>query len=184
MAVLASIGGWFKQLGSSIAGMLGSVEEREIGILKTVFAIEDDLKSAVAQLKGFKTFKFDPKFKTRVINVPRAYEGIQDLLDIVIHGLRDKFTELRDSVVTLGHTLESTGGRLTDNEGPSAVANVASKFAAIAVALESFQESFHTALEFEEMLLDIKTRLESLEDLFLPQDKPRKWVTEKLRKRV
>ena len=181
---MSAIGDWFSSLGGSIKSLFLSTEEHTIGVVETFFKIKDDLASAVSTLKGFKTFEFDPSLKTRVISVPRAYEGIQDLLDLIIHGLRDKFDELHHATETLLADLEGLHGRTTDQEGPSGVANVASKFATIAIGLDHFQQAFHKVLELEQMLLDIKERLETLDDLFLPQDRPREYVTERRRKRV
>jgi hypothetical protein len=179
-----SIGSWFRSLGSSIASLFVSTEEKFVGVIDVFFKVEDDLKAAVQTFKDLEKFDFDPKWRTRVINVPRAIEAIQQTFDIIRFGLRDKFDELRSTVETLINTLKGDQGRSVSDEGPSAVANVASKVASISIALTQFQEAFHTAVQFEQMIDDIKQKIESLDDLFLPQDKPRKYITKKRRARV
>jgi hypothetical protein len=171
---------WLKGIGAAIARLFTASVDAETGIFTAFFSIKDDVNAFVANLQSFGRFEFDPKWKTRVINVPRAIEGIQELFDILIHGLRDKFTELARTVETLANTLEGTGRQ---DDGPSGIANVQERLTTIKLACVHFQEAFHQALEIETMLLDIKNRVETLDDLFLPQSSSKTSVDVHYRKR-
>jgi hypothetical protein len=173
---------WLKSIGSAIKNLFFAAADAETGVFTAFFSIKDDVTAFVRNLERFKTPKFDPKWKTRVINVPRAYEGITELIDIILHGFRDKFRELIHSIETVVNVLEQSAKGAQD-DGPSGIANVQEKLATLKLAVVDFQKAFHTALEIETMLLDVKERLETLEDLFLPQGSSKTTVDVRYRKR-
>jgi hypothetical protein len=166
----------------SLGNLFTSAVDAETGIFDAFFTIQDDVHAFVANLDQFARFDFDPKWKTRVISLPAAWDSIFDLVDIITHGFKDKFVELERSVQTLTNTLQQRGIRQPD-EGPSGIANVQERLAAIKLAVVNFQQAFHTALEIQQMALDVKNRLESLDDLFLPQTSAKRVVDIKYRKR-
>ena len=172
---------WLRSLGHGIASLFRSGVDFETGAFSAFFSIKDDVTAFVANLRGFQHFEFDPKFKTRVINVPRAYEAINDLFDIILHGLRDKFQDLAQAVETVVNTIEQHNP--PGEEGPSGIANVQERMTTIKLAIVDFQKAFHIALDIEQTLLDVKQRVETLEDLFLPQGSTKKTVDAHYRKR-
>ena len=176
-----TLGGWFRGLGHAIGSLFTASVDAETGAFTAFFAIKDDITAMIARIDGFKRFTFDPKWKTRVINVPRAVEGFQDLYDIIFHSLRDKFDELRQAVETVVATIEQHPP--PGDEGPSGIANVQARLTTIKLAIVNFQAAFHLALDLEQTLLDIKQRIETLDDLFLPQGNTKKTVDEHYRKR-
>lgn len=182
MSLISGIGDWLRRLGRALSHLFVQAVDTETGVFDAYFSMSDDIHAFVANLRGFRRFEFDPKFKTRVINVPRAYDAINDLLDIIIHGLRDKFTELGDRVTTIKNTLEPS--HAPPEEGAGAVANVQAQLATFKLACVHLKEAFHDALEIEQMLLDVKQRLETLDDLFLPQGNPKQIVDKHYRARI
>lgn len=185
MASLKGIGDWFKGLGSAISSLFTSVIQTEVSTIDTYQRALNDVQAAVQVFKDFEHFEFDPKFKTRVISVPKAWEGINELFDIVVHGLHDKFVELEGAVrILLGNLQSVLSPTRPGDEGPSAVGDIASKVAQMEVALVSFGDAFHEAVQFVQMLDDVKSRVETLDDLFLPQNKARKFLTERSYKRI
>jgi hypothetical protein len=173
---------WLKSIGSAIKRLFFAAADAETGVFTAFFSIKDDVNAFVQNLSKFKAPKFDPKWKTRVINVPRAYDGITELLDIIIHGFRDKFQELTHSIETVVNVLEQSAKGQQD-DGPSGIANVQEKLTTLKLAVTDFQKAFHTALEIETMLLDVKNRIETLDDLFLPQSSSKTTVDVHYRKR-
>jgi len=153
----------------------------ETGIFDAFFSIKDDVHAFIANLSQFERFDFDPKWKTRVISLPQAWDSIFELVDIITHGFKDKFIELERSVETLLNTIQQSP-RAPD-EGPSGIANVQERLTALKLAVVDFQQAFHTALQIEQMALDVKQRLERLDDLFLPQGSSKTVVDVKYRKR-
>ena len=178
---MSSIGDWFRGLGSGIASLFTHAVDTETGLFDAYFAISDDVKAAVATLESFKHFTFDPKWKNRVINVPRAVEGINDVVDIVVHGFKDKFTELKDVVEEIVNLVGESRG--PPEEGAGGLANVQSKLATIKLVTVKLKVAMHDVLQLEQMLADMKQRVETLEDLFLPQGNPKLTVDEHYRKR-
>jgi len=181
MSVGSTLGGWLRSLGHGIGSLFQASVDAETGAFTAFFAIKDDVTTFVETLRNLKRFDFDPKFKTRVINVPRAYDGINDLFDIIFHGLRDKFDELRHAVETVIATIEQHPP--PGDEGPSGIANVQERLTTIKLAIVNFQQAFHNAVQLEQMLVDIKQRLETLDDLFLPQGSTKKTVDKHYRQR-
>ncbi len=175
---------WLRSLGHAISNLFTSAVDFETGIYTAFFSMEDDTKAFIAQLSGFKHFEFDPKWKTRVINVPRAYAGINELFDILMHGLLDKFKALGESVTTLVNVIKSDSGRPVPDDGGPGVAAVQEKMATIKLAVTDLQTAFHLALDIEQTLLDLKQRAESLDDLFLPAGRTKTAVTVHYRKRT
>jgi hypothetical protein len=171
-----------KSLLSALGGLFTSAVDAETGIFDAFFKMQDDVHAFVANLKQFERFDFDPQWKTRVISLPAAWDSIFDLVDIIFHGFRDKFTELEHSLRVLGNVLKQSGTRQPE-EGPSGIANVQEKLTTIKLAVVEFEQAFHAALELEEMALNVKNRLETLDDLFLPQGSSKTTVDIKYRKR-
>jgi len=179
------IGDLFKKLFGAVNDLIDSTAVSITGIEDSFNEMKDDLQSAIDAVKDFEHFDFDPKWKTRVISLPSAWEGIQDLLDIILHGLSDKFAQLRQSCETLVSTIKmDIAPARTGDEGPSKLGDIGSKLASFAIAVEQFRNAFKEAVDLVQMLDDIKKRMETLDDVFLPQAKKRKWLTERTYKRV
>lgn len=146
--------------------------------------LEADTLNLVQAVKDLKHFEFDPKWKTRVINVPRAIEGIQDIFDIVVHGFRDKFSEIHQSILTLKVALEGANiGHFTSPEPQARLTKIVDWFGALYIALQAFEKAYHDATDIVSMVDDVKRRIETLDDLFLPQGNPKIVVDVSYRKR-
>jgi hypothetical protein len=167
MSLLSKLLEWFRKIGAALSSLFGSAVNAETGVIDAYFTIRDDIEAFVKNLTAFKKFEFDPQWKTRVISLPRAWDGIWELFDIIFHGLRDKFEELQIATETVLNVLKQA--QRPPDDGPSGIANVQEKLTTFKLAVVDFQKAFHTALEIEQTLIDIKNRLETLDDLFLPQ---------------
>lgn len=165
-----------------LAGLFTSAVDAETGVFDAFFHIQDDVHAFVLNVRQFERFDFNPQWKTRVISLPAAWDSIQDLIELIFHGFRDKFIELERAVTVVVNVLKDSTGRVPD-EGPSGIANVQAKLATMKLAMVHFQQAFHAALELETMALDLKQRLESLDDIFLPQGSSKTVVDISYRKR-
>ena len=176
-----ALGDWFRSLGHAVGSLFTSAVDSETGIFDAYFSIKDDVEAAVRTLEDFKHFDFNPAWKNRVINVPRAIDGINDVADIIVHGFKDKFIELRDVVREIVSLIGEQRG--PPEEGAGGLANVQSKLATVKLVTIRLKAAMHNVLELEQMLSDMKQRVETLEDLFLPQGSTKKTVDEHYRKR-
>jgi hypothetical protein len=169
------------QIWNALGGMFTQAVDTETGIFDAYFSMKDDFEAAVRTLEDFKHFDFAPQWKTKVISVPRAIEGINDLFDIVVHQLKDKFTEVRDVVREIVNIVGEQRG--PPEEGAGGIANVQAKLATIKLITVRLKTAMHGLLQLEQMLSDVKSRVETLDDLFLPQGSTKKTVDIRYRKR-
>lgn len=171
-----------KALLHAIGGLFTTAVNAETGLFDAFFKMQDDVaafRSAILQLGKF---DFNPKWRSRVISLPRAWDGIQDLFEILRHGFTGKFQELFHAIETVKNVIEQSAQRQPD-EGPSGLANVQEKLTVFKLAVTDFEVAFHAALDISQMALDVKNRLESLDDIFLPSGSAKTVVDVKYRKR-
>jgi hypothetical protein len=160
--------------------LFSAVDKQIIGVAEFVDKIEAALLNAQQQLKDFQTFDFDPKFKTRVISVPRAVNSFQDLWLTITQDLLAKFRELENNVKFIKDRLTGNVPREgTEAEVPAAV-NLLSE---IQTFLTVFGDTFTKLVDLTGTIDDIKKRIETLDDLFLPQGSTKTTVDIKYRKR-
>ena len=142
--------------------------------------IQKNFKTEVQKLKDF---KFNPHWKTRVINVPIAIEQVKDLIDEIFHQVIDRVKDIIQPIedsVNAAQIVQSTRPVAGVGE-PTGFARTLNKAETLAGYIRfGFQESrkaFDAAKELTELFLDITHRIEKLEDVFLQQGNPRKRVT-------
>ena len=160
------------------------MDDNSTKVISTYEAIVTDTENLIQTLRDLKHFDFDPKWNTRVISVPRAMDSVNELLDIVLHGIRDRFQELHVSVSVLVASLKGRApieGHLPDPGGT--MARVVEYVGDLDVAWKAFGHAYHDAVDFISLIDDIKQRIETLDDLFLPQNSTKKTVDEHYRKR-
>jgi hypothetical protein len=141
--------------------------------------------NAKNELLDLKTFDFNPKFKTRVISVPKAKDGLNDLWATIRLDLLGKYQEIRaaiDDVKDVFHAEE-----LVNANDPSGAPNALARSAVALHHLKTFLASLGDLITKVADLLaiidDIKKRIETLDDLFLSQGSTKKAVDAHYRKR-
>jgi hypothetical protein len=140
--------------------------------------LEADTLNLINAIRDIPKFKFDPKWKSRVINAPRAIEGIQDVYDIVFHGLGEKFAALYQAILTLRASLEGQNfGHFGSVDPQSRLTKIVDYIGALQVALRAFATAYHDLSDIAQTIDDVKRRIETLDDLFLPQSNSRVWIT-------
>jgi CHAD domain-containing protein len=171
---------FFKGLWSGITSLFSAADTTFVGVFEFIDKIETAVNTSKTTLEELKKFDFDPKFKTRVVSIPRAIEAFQQLWDEITKDLLEKFHQLANQFQYWRGKFESP----TPTEGAEAAAPITAKLQDLHTMLQQIGDSLQTIIDIENIVTDVKTRIETLDDLFLPQNKPRKWLTEPTYKRV
>ena len=168
-------------LGGVIA-TLQALDHTFLGIGDVVQAIEESFTEAKTDLKEFTRFDLAPKFKTRVINVPKAVDQFwltfDDLKRIVVDGV--------SSIETLVSDLEQTlhsGGSLHE-PGEPALAAAVNTLQDVHAFMLRLADAIRSVINLAAALRRIKHELESLDALFLQQGNPKSTVDDHYRKRI
>jgi hypothetical protein len=181
---MSAIGDWFRAFGHRLVTGAADVDSHTLKTLDVWEQIEADTLNLSKVLHDFEEFKFDPKWTSRVILVPKAIDAIQETFDIIRFGIRDKWDVLYQSVLTLKAALFGTVHHLPTNpDGSGIMTKIVDEIGALNVAWHAFGKAYHEATQFVEMLDEIKKKIETLDDLFLPQGRPKKTVDIHYRKR-
>ena len=181
---MSALGDFFRNIGHALVHGPADVDQKTDSVLDLWDTLHRDTLNLVNALKDIPKFDFDPKWNSRVINVPRAIEGIREVFDIMTHGFHEKFAELMQAILTLKNALHDTVHHLPQNpEGAAIVTKIVNQVGAGVTALVAFQKAYTKVTDIAQMLDDIKRRIETLDDLFLPQGNPKKVVDEHYRKR-
>jgi hypothetical protein len=128
------------------------------------------------EARRVKNFKIDIKWKSRVINVPRAVDNFKSLIDELTHGIHDKILTLETPFLDFAAAVH-----LAPPPPDPGVSRIASSFTELEnfiTALNILVGDIDTAIEnalalgalFDRVLQDIQ----HLEDLFLQQHNSRK----------
>lgn len=185
MALLGSISGFFGGLGSLLSSAVAAAgrffnslfqTELEItdNITKIVKDSEETKKNIKAEIEKLKSFEFNPRWKSRVINVPTAIDQSKQLIEKVIHTFSGKLERLLQPIKDL-HTIfegESAPDPLGDK--PAAISKAAVKVNHIATMISDLAKAMDDVKDMSKLVKDVTDSLESLDTLFLSQGNPQK----------
>ena len=165
-----------------VVATLQALDHAFLGIGDVVQAIEESFTEAKTDLKEFTRFDLAPKFKTRVINVPKAVDQFwltfDDLKRIFVNGV----TDIENLVKDLEQTLKAGGSLHEPGEpGLAAAVNTLQDVHAFMLRLA---DAIRTVISLSAALRRIKHELESLDALFLQQGNPKSTVDDHYRKRI
>lgn len=188
-----SFGDFFNSIGNLAAGAADAATHIEDDSAQIQAIVDDWIEmreNITEEVQKLKNFEFNPAWKTRVINVPIAIEQLRDLLDEIFHQVKDKFESIfegfRDTATAIS-ALKTSGSVRGAGEptGLGRVVNEAENISGyVNFAFRATREAFDAAKDVTELFLDITTRIEKLEDVFLQQKNPRKRVTGSVVERV
>ena len=164
----------FRALTNFIYHSVLDLDNKSTKIVGTYDQIIADSLNLAQFLRDLKHFDFNPKWKSRVINVPRAADAINELFDILFHGLRDKYFTMHEAVQVLAQALEGQRPGSQFSTGEGAMNAVVIYVGNLDVAWKAFGAAYHDAVDLVGLVDDIKRRIETLDDLFLPQGNPKK----------
>src|SRR4029077_13158767 len=158
-AILAAIGRFF----GSIFSAEVNVEENVRRIVANFDKGRDEIKSGIARVKAF---KFDPKWKSRVINAPDAIDHLRDLYDSAFGDFQTRLDKLRKPLheFVILFKAEREPDPLGNN--PSGLAKAAVKIDELATLIKQLADASDTALEFIEAFDEIILNLQSLDAIF------------------
>ena len=181
------IGDLLKKLLDLIVNGVQYADEHSTGFEQDIQRIVDDITEFSSDFKAIQKFDFDPKWKTRVISLPAAVDAIQDLFFSLRDELIDNYNQLMQAVITLkGQFVSSrpTLGSIDPGGGSGNLTKIINTVGNMAVAMNQLANAFDAITDVATLAEIVKEKIESLDPLFLPQTKKRKWLTERTYKRV
>jgi hypothetical protein len=131
-----------------------------------------------AEARKLKAFKSDPKWKTRVIVVPRAIEQTHDLITSVTDEIATAFHDFGNNVKNLFH--DPLG---TPKEPGQKGAEIAGVLTKVQGAIRELDGLFIALGGLVSALRKVRDELETFDSLFLPQGSTKTTVDVKYRKR-
>jgi tetrahydromethanopterin S-methyltransferase subunit B len=129
--------------------------------------------NAKAEFDKLEHFKFDPKWKSRVINVPKAEQQIRDILQIP----QDLVTEFKALVADLKKKLKPTEFNLEDfrlGRFGEFLGKLLGWAQLILDSVSSISDSVDRLEHIVEDITNIREQIEKLDSLFLQQGNPRR----------
>jgi len=150
-----------------VGDVIAALDRAFTGFSEVVDAFTEGAEQAQQQLKDLEKFDFDPKFKIRVISIPRAIEGFQDLWDTIRDELLGKFKSVVDESEQIIETLKNLPARAP---GEPILQHASLVLQFIHAFNDKLAKLIRDILDFTETIDNIKKRIETLDDLFLPQD--------------
>ena len=138
------------------------------------------------EAQRLREFRFDPKWKTRVINVPIAVEQIQDLQQRIFLGWSDRINAIVEPFheLSLVLTTEAAPDPGDPQRAVSALARAQVKLGHIVVAIHQVAEAMQTVGNVVDLFDEVRSQIESFDALFLQQGNTRRVSREKASIRV
>lgn len=165
--VLSAVGTWAAHFFDFWSETTDDVQS----IVDDVHTLEENFKVEVQKLKDF---EFDPKWKTRVINVPIAKEQIVEFVQEITTDLFDKVKEVIQPLTDTVHQWQADKITLQNQiDKPTALAVGSVKLKDIQVTIHLVAQAMHAAVELEQMFIDITDKIKGLDSVFLQQGNTR-----------
>jgi len=156
------------------AGIIDSVD-------KTIQDGETVVLNIRAEAKAIKNFTVDPKWRTRVINAPRAVEQTKTLISDVTTQIENAFHSFTSNLKGIKGTARS--GQISPSGQKSGISSILGILSEIKLVIGEIDELFVSLNDFVESLRQITVELETFDTLFLPQGSSKTTVEVKYRKR-
>jgi hypothetical protein len=189
---------WIKKLLATIGHVLqicfsfiGNFFTGYASVAQNASQIEDAINELKANLKvqadRLLHFKFEPHWKTRVINVPIAIKQIQDLFHLFTDDFQERFEKIRIPIASFEALIESIKSPAPGG-GPGEAQDGFQKATLIiqgtVLFTQQLADAFNEINEFEDLFRQLIDQIEGLDALFLQQGNARKWETVHIRSRV
>ena len=141
------------------------------GILDRVERLETDIhaltNNILKEVTGIKHFNLQPKWRTRVINVPRAFDTTKSFVVDIANEIHDTFFSLLSNLRALRQT------RISPEKGKSAATNVLAIITEINNFVNEVDLTVQALGKFVDELRRIREEIEGFDSLFLPQGNSR-----------
>jgi hypothetical protein len=180
---------FLKRILYAIAGFFGSFFQAEVDVVANIQRLAANFQTGKEEIttgiEEIKQFKFDPKWRSRVINVPDAAAHLQDLYESLFGDLRDRLETLRAPIHAFVLIFKAEQLNADDpGHAASGLARTAAKLQEVATLIAELADASDTALDFVEAFNEVIMNLESLDAIFLQQRNKRKVETLKSRIRL
>lgn len=184
-----TVGDFIKQFGQNLWAELKTVLSAIGSFLSSFFDVWsvsiDDFDAIVAdynlikmnmqaEIEKIQNFKLEPHLNTRVIHVPRAIEGIHDMVNEV----KDALTDITDEIIAPIHDLilvwKTESAVLSQSlDKPSGMARASSFLHSVETSIHQIRVAMDGAKDLTDLATTITDQLNGLNVLFLPQGNPR-----------
>ena len=173
---------------SAIASYIGAFFDVWTQSMDDVQGIVDDFnqtKSNVElEIEKLKNFKFDPKWKNRVINVPIAIDQMKDLIDLVSSTYKEKLLQIVAPFHDLLLTWKAAQTDRGDPNSPNALVKADVFLKDVQTALHLVRKACDNAKDVSAVFIELTDQLAHLDAFFLQQGNARKRVDAHPRIRV
>lgn len=169
--------------------LVGALEATILELDHAYLGVGDFIRKVIAAFQQAKQdaqeltyFRFDPHFNSRVFTAKSAVGGFNTLWHTIRHELVDKFQEVEDGVNQLIDQLRHGGS--THEPGEPALAAAVDKLQDVHAFLDRLGDLVQNIVNLATIIADIKHRIETLDELFLTQGKPKTTGDFHYRKRI
>ena len=149
----------------------------------TLGIVDDGTKlfdSVTKEIDEITNFKFKAQWNHRVISVPRVFDNIQQL--IAIPGkIVDAITQL---IKDIGSKFRAAGAAEAVEEVIPGVGQVIGVVTIISQVLVTIKDAIKQLQTVVDAIVTVRKDITNLDAIFLPNQNPRKYVTQKARIRV
>jgi hypothetical protein len=157
---------------SAAAPIIAGLDDAFLGVGKMLTTIIQAVQSTEQLLSDVKHFKFKPDWKHRVISIPAAEKGINDLWNEITKGLLGKAKEILQTIETF-----KSLSALPTFDPEAKVAGVFQKLQNLHTFIVLFGDTVAKFVDLTETLDHITKSIEHLDALFLTQQNKQHRVT-------
>jgi len=139
-----------------------------------VVAIKANVEREIQQIRAF---KFNPRWKSRVINVPKAVEAIQNLKATVFDDFRERITKIEEPIhefILIFKSEEISHG--DPQQAVSALSKAEVKLGHIVTLLHQVRVAIEQISDFVKLFGELRDQVEGLDALFLQQGNLRRYL--------
>lgn len=172
--ISAAIRQFFLSFFGALGRFFDSLFQAELDIKQNVEKLHrnfDELRTNIPkQVQRVKDFKFDPKWKSRVINVPIAIEQVKKLFEDVTQGWRERLDLLREPLhefVLIFKAEQASAG--DQNQAVAGVTKAAVKLDEIATLIQQLADASDELIKVDHIFDEVLDFFEKLDQIFLQQ---------------
>lgn len=184
---MASFSGFFGGLGSLFSSAVAAAGRFLNSLFQTELAIADNVSKIVtdfeetksniqAEIQKLRDFEFNPRWKSRVINVPVAIDQTKSLVQKVIDTFSGKLEQIKQPIHDLNLIFKGEAAPDPLGDKPAAIAKAAVKVDEIATMIASLAKAMDDVKDMSALVKDVTDSIEGLDTLFLSQGRPQKKV--------
>jgi len=182
--IFKGIGNLLSEIQTFFTNFFSAADRVEARVKTLTDNIDALIKNTETEIQNFKDFKFDPKWKTRVINVPIAIEQIKEFIVNVPEDLIDTLKKASGDLRALFNLFEHGPPGTSPAETAGALSHVVGFASAIDQAFEVLEGMVDDLTSIVDDIKQLREQVEGLDAFFLSQGRPRKFLTERSYKRI